>query len=123
LKTIGFSAAPRWSVVNLRSGDALLMYNYGRDYGRMDLNVNLGTADWFNGDFNYDGKINVDDYGIIDFNVGIQDAPFPTGAGADLSGVTAIPEPGSLGLLGFALGFSFARSTRRRRAATPPPRG
>jgi hypothetical protein len=27
---------------------------------------------WFNGDFNYDGKINIDDYGIIDVNVGIQ---------------------------------------------------
>ena len=24
---------------------------------------------WFNGDFNYDGKINIDDYGIIDGNV------------------------------------------------------
>jgi MYXO-CTERM domain-containing protein len=48
------------------------------DYGRIDFNVNLGTSGWYNGDFNYDGKINVDDYGIIDFNVGIQGAPFST---------------------------------------------
>ena len=42
------------------------------DYGRIDVNVPLGTRGWSNGDFNYDGKINMDDYGIIDFNVGIQ---------------------------------------------------
>ena len=42
------------------------------DYGRIDFNVPLGTSGWYNGDFNYDGKINVDDYGIIDFNVIIQ---------------------------------------------------
>jgi hypothetical protein len=42
------------------------------DYTRIDFNVALGTSGWFNGDFNYDGKINVDDYTIIDFNVGIQ---------------------------------------------------
>ena len=47
------------------------------DYGRIDFNVNLGTSGWYNGDFNYDGKVNVDDYGIIDFNVGIQGAQLP----------------------------------------------
>ena len=68
------------------------MYTYGGDanldgkiniddYGKIDFNVSLGVAGWANGDFNYDGKINVDDYGIIDFNVGIQGAPFPSGAG------------------------------------------
>jgi hypothetical protein len=42
--------------------------------------VNLGTSGWINGDFNYDGKINVDDYGIIDFNVGIQGPPLAPAA-------------------------------------------
>ena len=37
-----------------------------------------GTSGWFNGDFNYDGKINVDDYGIAGFNVGIQGPPMGT---------------------------------------------
>jgi ELWxxDGT repeat protein len=45
------------------------------DYTRIDFNVALGTTGWYNGDFNYDGKINVDDYTIIDFNVGIQGPP------------------------------------------------
>jgi hypothetical protein len=69
------------------------MYTYGGDanldgritvddYGRIDFNVGLGTSGWYNGDFNYDGKVTVDDYGIIDFNVGIQGAQFPSGAGA-----------------------------------------
>jgi Calx-beta domain/FG-GAP-like repeat/FG-GAP repeat len=48
------------------------------DYGRVDFNVSLGVTGWYNGDFNYDGKINVDDYGIIDFNVGIQGPPLGT---------------------------------------------
>jgi len=66
--------------------DTLVMYTYGGDanldgkvnvddYGRIDSNIGLGTAGWFNGDFNYDGKINIDDYGIIDVNVGIQGTP------------------------------------------------
>ena len=66
--------------------DVLVKYTYGGDanldgrinvddYGKIDFNVGLGTSGWINGDFNYDGKINVDDYGIIDFNVGIQGPP------------------------------------------------
>jgi hypothetical protein len=42
------------------------------DYGRIDFNVPMHATGWFNGDFNLDGKINVDDYGIIDFNIAIQ---------------------------------------------------
>jgi hypothetical protein len=46
--------------------------------------VNLpGISGWFNGDFNYDGKVNVDDYGIIDFNVGIQGPPLSSAPPAD----------------------------------------
>jgi hypothetical protein len=69
----------------------LVKYTYGGDanldgkinvddYTRIDFNVALGSAGYFNGDFNYDGKINVDDYTIIDFNVGIQGAPIASGA-------------------------------------------
>ena len=60
------------------------------DYGRIDLNIPLGTSGWNNGDFNYDGKINVDDYGIIDFNVGIQGAPLGNAAAVELP---RMPEP------------------------------
>ena len=45
------------------------------DYGRIDFNIPLGVNGWFNGDFNYDGKIDISDYGIIDFNIAIQGAP------------------------------------------------
>jgi len=45
------------------------------DYGKIDFAVPIGVAGWSNGDFNYDGKVNVDDYGIIDFNVAIQGNP------------------------------------------------
>jgi hypothetical protein len=73
-----------------------------------------------NGEFNYDGKINVVDYGIIDFNVGIQGAPFPTGTSpldgaASLSGAFAVPEPatGLLTLAGITCGLTFRRGRRR----------
>jgi hypothetical protein len=86
-----------WAGQTVTGTDALVMYTYGGDanldgrisvddYGRVDFNVGLGTAGWFNGDFNYDGKVTVDDYGIIDFNVGIQGAQFFTGAGDAASG-------------------------------------
>ena len=77
------------------------------------LNVNLSTARWFNGDFNYDGKINVDDYGIIDFNIGIQGPAFSTAGGLD--GFAVVPEPAS-GALMFATAAVCASTARRRRA-------
>ena len=77
------------------------MYTYGGDanldgkinvddYGRIDFNVKLGVSGWYNGDFNYDGKINVDDYGIIDFNIGIQGPPLLSGAGAPPSSLSGV---------------------------------
>jgi hypothetical protein len=71
----------------------------------------VGSSGWFNGDFNYDGKINVDDYGIIDFNVGIQGAPFPTAGG--VVGTSAVPEPAS----GLVFLLTYPLLGRRRRAS------
>jgi autotransporter-associated beta strand protein len=104
--------------------DTLVMYTYGGDanldgkitvddYGRIDFNVGLGTAGWYNGDFNYDGKITVDDYGVIDFNVGIQGAPFPTSAGVAGLSVVSVPEPGSLAAV--LIGVAPVAVARRRR--------
>jgi hypothetical protein len=50
----------------------------------------------YGGDANLDGKINIDDYGIIDVNVGIQGPPFATGGDAQSLSVTAVPEPWGL---------------------------
>jgi hypothetical protein len=83
----------------------LVKYTYGGDanldgkinvddYGRLDANIGLGTGGWFNGDFNYDGKVNVDDYGIIDANVTIQGPPLLNSAGLIDAGGGA----GSLGM-------------------------
>src|SRR5213076_685746 len=92
-----------WSGVTADATSVLVKYTYGGDanldgrinvddYGRIDFNASLGVAGWYNGDFNYDGKINVDDYGIIDFNVQIQGPPFST----DLGATSAVPEPTAL---------------------------
>src|SRR5204863_3802754 len=89
VKSIASTATALWAGQTVTGSDALVMYTYAGDanldgkinvddYGRIDFNVSLGTKGWFNGDFNDDGKINVDDYGIIDFNIGIQGPPFPT---------------------------------------------
>src|SRR5205807_4956598 len=86
VKSINPGDTAVWNGQSVTGSDTLVMFTYAGDatldgkinvddYGRIDFNVNLGTSGWYNGDFNYDGKVNVDDYGIIDFNVGIQGAP------------------------------------------------
>src|SRR6185295_17690875 len=109
-KGIASSVTAVWNGQTVTGSDTLVMYTYGGDanldgkinvddYGHIDTSIPLGLSGWFNGDFNYDGKINVDDYGIIDFNIGIQGTQFFTGSGA-ASGLSAVPEPASVALLG-----------------------
>src|SRR5439155_20062996 len=56
-----------WAGQTVTGSDTLVMYTYGGDanldgkinvddYGRIDFAVPLGIAGWSNGDFNYDGK-------------------------------------------------------------------
>jgi hypothetical protein len=66
------------------------------DYGRIDVNVNLGTNGYANADFNYDGKINIDDYGIIDSNIGIQGAPISTSVFSQAVATTGSREAGGV---------------------------
>jgi hypothetical protein len=94
----------------------------GADYGVIDNSVQFpGTTGYVNGDFNYDGVIDGADYGVIDNTVQLQGAPFAGvvfGAGAastaGLSGVTAVPEPASLGLVVMAAAGMLARRRSRR---------
>jgi autotransporter-associated beta strand protein len=92
---IASTATSVWGGQTVTGSDTLVMYTYGGDanldgklnvddYGRIDSNIGSGTAGWYNGDFNYDGKVNVDDYGIIDSNIGIQGAPFFTSGEAGI---------------------------------------
>jgi hypothetical protein len=73
------------------------------------------VSGWFNGDFNYDGKINVDDYGIIDFNVGIQGAPFSTASAQSNPAFAAVPEPACVSVLCLGAAPLIGRRRRRRR--------
>jgi hypothetical protein len=118
------TATATWAGQTVTGSDSLVMYTYGGDanldgkinvddYTRIDFNVPLGASGWYNGDFNYDGKINVDDYTIIDFNVGIQGAPFFTAGGAGGLSATAVPEPTSLAAISLAAGALLARRRRR----------
>jgi hypothetical protein len=124
-QTLGIAntATGVWSGQTVTGSDALVMYTYAGDatldgkinvddYTRIDFNVPLGTSGYGNGDFNYDGKINVDDYTIIDFNVGIQGASLLSGADDAGSSIVAVPEPVSVGLA--ATSLLLLRRRRRR---------
>ena len=111
--------------VSVSSGDTLVMYTWGGD---ADLNGELNGDDYFfldsnillngsvfgfhNGDFDYNGEINGDDYFVLDSNI-LQaqgSPPFPISVGAGLS---AIPEPASVGVMVLA-GSGMLRRWRRR---------
>jgi hypothetical protein len=135
VKLLGSAGATAvWAGQTVTGSDTLVMFTYGGDanldgklnvddYVRIDSNVGLGTAGWYNGDFNYDGKINVDDYVILDGNIGIVGPAFFTGSGAgggnltgaaNLSGVTAVPEPTAISAIAFAGAAALTRRRRRR---------
>ena len=114
------------------NGDStVVMYTYGGDadmdgdldgddYFYLDSNVLQSETvfGWHQGDFNYDGRLNGDDYFILDSNIlqaqasgnifWVRPPEFASGGG----GLTAVPEPASLGLLSIAM---LLGSRRRRR--------
>jgi autotransporter-associated beta strand protein len=115
--------------------DVLVRYTYygdtnlsgevdATDYSRIDNGYLNHLTGWFNGDFNYDGVINGSDYTLMDnaFNTqgGIQAAEIAdpiavTSAQIQSPAVSAVPEPGSIGLLGVATLGLLGRGRRRGR--------
>ncbi len=104
------------------ANDTLVMYTYGGDanldgvvngddYFQIDSAFPTNGHGWFNGDFNYDGVVNGDDYFVIDSNFPAQGTAIPTSDG--IAGVTAVPEPASVGLFAAAAAGLFARRRRR----------
>jgi fibronectin-binding autotransporter adhesin len=96
--------------------DVLIKYTYfgdanldgkvdGSDYSLIDNGYINRLTGWYNGDFNYDGVVDGSDYTLIDntFNTQGQNLSNTTQIAnptAELDATSAVPEPGSIALLG-----------------------
>ncbi len=127
----------------VNDGDVLVKYTYygdalltgsviAADYTQIDNAFVIdkttpgALTGWYNGDFNYDGKVNGDDYTLIDNAFNTQGAVSFAGISAgpanmiatntdQIAGASssAVPEPGTLGLLGIAAFGLIGRRKRR----------
>src|SRR5204863_3345305 len=91
--------------------DVLVKYTYfgdadldgavtSNDYFQIDNGFLGNKTGWINGDFDYNGVINTNDYFLIDSAFLAQGGTILSPAGASLpAGVTAVPEPASLGVV------------------------
>jgi len=93
----------------------------GTDYSLVDGGFNNHKTGWINGDFNYDGIVDGSDYSFIDggFNnqgaqLGNAASPVASVAAEVATTSTAVPEPGTLSLLG--IGTAALLGRRRRKA-------
>jgi hypothetical protein len=68
----------------------------------IDSGFSAQLTGYNNGDLNYSGNVDADDYFIIDRNLGRQGTAFTSAP--PVGGVSAVPEPGSLAMLGLAAG-------------------
>jgi hypothetical protein len=106
----------------------------GSDYTKIDAGFNADKivpgllTGWYSGDFNYDSKIDGSDYTLIDnaFNsqgatLGSNPLALVATETAQIAGASsAVPEPGSLGIIGLSIAGLLPR--RRRRSETSADR-
>jgi hypothetical protein len=95
----------------------------GSDYSKIDAGFVSQATGWANGDFNYDGVINGSDYTLIDNAFNSQGATLAVAVGdpnaeiaaeiAPSGGVSAVPEPTTLGLIGMGVMGLLGRRRRR----------
>ena len=123
---LGPTETGTWAGQTVTGSTTIAMYTYAgdvnfdglvdaSDYGIIDNYFQFpGTTGYANGDFNYDGVIDAGDYGIIDNTFQLQGAPIPTGAGSIAAGLTGVPEPAALGIIGIASAVASLRRRRRR---------
>jgi hypothetical protein len=84
------------------------------DYFQIDNGFLGSKTGWINGDFDYDGAVTTNDYFLIDnafLSQGSALIPAALSSATALTGVTAVPEPATLGIFAFAA----AGLLRRRR--------
>jgi hypothetical protein len=106
--------------------DVLVKYTYfgdadldgqvtSNDYFQIDTGFLASKTGWINGDFDYSGEINSNDYFLID-SAFLSQTGTLVPAGASVSDLTAVPEPGAIGVIGLAAVWgSRCRKRRRRR--------
>src|SRR5205814_7114889 len=89
------------------------------DYFQIDTGFLAGRTGWINGDFDYNGVINSNDYFLIDSAFLAQGStvlvPVASAASVPLSGVTAVPEPATFGVLAAAGAGLLVRRRRHGR--------
>ena len=121
-----------WSGQTVTPSDTLIKYTY---VGDMNLDGTINGDDYFridqgfgsqhgasplhgyaNGDLNFDGVINSDDYFLIDSNYSKQfTTVLDESLNAGRGGVSAVPEPAAISILGLGLAMTLRRSGRRIR--------
>jgi hypothetical protein len=128
--TGGAQLYPTFEGQTVANTDVLVKYTYygdanlsgavdASDYSLIDNGYLNQLTGWYNGDFNYDGVVNGSDYTLIDNAYNMQggqiSSEIASATAQDASPSAVVPEPATLGLLGFSAVGLLHRGGRLRR--------